>query len=307
MKMDRRRLLKIALMGVASTSASGCVGGPEGSPDANTTDGGTADPEAEPAEFGYETWVPAGGYQRIAYADLGRLRDRRTLETDEETATLAGDAGPSFADVDGYISTDAENAYSGSFDAEALASGVSEALSAPEESEYNGYTVVRGGDEGGTVEVVVSDSFAVSSTQGEGGATGYVDAALGEAERAAEVSEPIQDLSEYVEDPLLVVFTPTAFSVRYRFIEATGGRLDYVEVTQPLNSEESRNRFLNKSPRRKGWNESTLTPFERNTTAEIRNNKTGVFSSPVDNIDFLMEEFFVDSGGSSSSVPGGSS
>ena len=290
MKMDRRRLLKIALMGVASTPASGCVGGPEGSPDANTTDGGTADPEAEPAEFGYETWVPAGGYQRIAYADLGRLRDRRTLETDEETATLAGDAGPSFADVDGYISTDTDNAYSGSFDAEALASGVSEALSAPEESEYKGYTVVRGTGEGGTVEVVVSESFAVSSTQGEGGATRYVDAALGEVERSAEVSEPIQNLSEYVEDPLLVVFTPGGIRVDYRFVEENDGRLDYVEVTPPLRTEGGRQDFLNNSPRRK-WNESTLSPDERNTTAEIRDS-VGILSSPAGDIDQYLESHF---------------
>lgn len=291
--MDRRRFLRVAL-GAVSVSASGCVGGSDDNSGSEGTDNG----EAEPAEFGYKTWVPAGGYNKIAYADLGRLRDRRTLETDEETATLAGSAGPAFADVDGYISTGTENAYSGSFDAEALASGVSEALSAPEESEYKGYTVFRGTADGGdTVEVVLSESFAVSS-QGEGKATGYVDAAVGEAERAAEASQIIQGVSEYTEDPLLVVFTPGGFSARYRFVEVTEGRLDLVTVTEPaLDNEESRNRFLNRSPRRK-YNESTLTPEERNTTAEIRGD-VGVLSSPAGDIDSLLEEFFIDSGSSS--------
>jgi len=293
MSMDRRRFLEIGLAGAAFASASGCLGGTGDSRDDNSTDGGAETPDAEPAEFGYETWVPSGGYRRIAYADLARLRDWKTLETDDRTAALAGNAGPSFADADGYISTDAEDAYSGSFDAEALASAVTEALSGVEESEHRGYTVLRGTDDGTNKEIVVSDTFVVSSSQGEGGATRYVDAALGEAERAAEASRIVQGLSEYAEDPLLVVFTPGGLSARYRFVEVSEGRLDLVEVTEPvLSDEESRNRFLNRSPRRK-YNESTLSPEERNTTAEVRGN-IGVLSSPAGDINPLIEEFFLE-------------
>lgn len=295
--MDRRRFVKFAL-GAVSVSASGCVGGSDDSPDTSNTDGGTAGSDAEPAEFGYKTWVPAGGYNKIAYADLGRLRDRTTLETDEETATVAGDFGPTFADVDGYISTDTEDAYSGSFDADALASGITDALSDTEETEYRGYTVIRGTEDGTNKEVIVSGSFVVSS-QGEGGATGYVDAAVGEAERAAEASQIIQDISEYTEDPLLVVFTPGGLDARYKFVEATEGRLDYITVTPPvLRDEGSRNRFLNRTSPRRKYNESTLGSAARNTTAEIQNN-TGIVSSPTDDIDSLLEEFFMETGSSS--------
>lgn len=286
--------MRLAVAGAALTPASGCLGGSGETGNESDMDGKESGGSgAELAEFGYETWVPASGYRRIAYADLAGLRDWTTLETDDQTATVAGGVGPTFADADGYISTDAEDAYSGSFDAESLASGVADALSDTEEAEHKGYTVVRGTEgDGATVEVVLSDSFAVSSSQGEGGATRYVDAALGEAERAFDASQVIRDISEYAEDPLLVVFTPGGIGVDYRFIEETEGRLDFVEVTLSLpNSEEARMDFLNRTSPRRKYNESTLLPKERNTTARIQNG-AGIVSSPTDDVDKYLRRHF---------------
>jgi len=220
---DRRRFVKLALVSVSAVSVAGCLDGGNG-------DDGTPDGDAEPdtpetADFGYKTWVPVpeSGYTSLGYADLGRLRGEAELERDGETATVAGDAGPSFADVDRLISTGGEDGFtalSGSFDADALVEEIADELVAAEEDEHEGFAVVRGNDpldeetddeaevsargtqyeptvtptQSGTGEreVVVSDGFVVSGSRGT--ATRVVDAALGETEREADANDSVGEI-----------------------------------------------------------------------------------------------------------------
>lgn len=267
--------MKLTFAAASAPVLSGCVGG-EGDGDEGDGDDGPTTPET--AEFGYETWVPAGKYANIGYADLTRLREHGSLEIDSETATVVGEEGPAFADVDAYISTDsggvsvtpdsevtnhgggegtedtegtptgAFDAYHGSFDAETLTEDIADELSEPEETESNGYTVVRGTktDEEGEptgekLEAVVADSYVISSST-EGAATRVLDAALGDAEREAETEDSgefIQGLDEYADDPFLVVFhDPTNFNrSKYRFVEVRDGVLTFVNVTEQQDEE----------------------------------------------------------------------
>lgn len=269
METDRRRFLNLTLTAASASVLTGCVGGDgtdgdEG--DGTGGDGGDEPAQSEPAEFGYETWVPTGEYSNIGYADLSRLREHGSLETDAGTARVAGDAGPNFADVDAYISTagpgvfgatetdgnggDAFDAYHGSFDAEALTSEITDQLSEPEETESNGYTVLRGTetDEQGeptdeTVEAVVSDSFVIAS-KAEERAVRVLEAALGETEREADTTqggELIQGLDEYADDPSLVIFNYGTVNTKYSFVETRDGVLKRVDVAVQRDAETARN------------------------------------------------------------------
>jgi len=258
----RRRFLSLTLSAASVTAVSGCVGG-DGEDGDDTEDDGEGTTQPEPAEFGYETWVPTGDYGNLGYADLSRLREHGSLETDAETATVVGEVGPSFSDVDAHISTDeplsfgaadtdgsdAFDAYHGSFDAESLTAEITDQLSEPEETESNGYTVVRGtstddqGEPTGETEAVVADSFVVSS-RSEGVATNVLEAALGEAEREADTAEGgelIQGLGEYAEDPHLVVFNYGSRNTKYSFVETRDGVLKRVDVTVQPDEETARN------------------------------------------------------------------
>lgn len=241
METDRRRFLSLALSAASVATLSGCVGD-DGNEDGNgdESDGPSA---SETAEFGYETWVPTGEYMNLGYADLTRLRNKGSLRMDTETASVVGEAGPQYADVDAYISTDSEDAFDavyGSFDTGALTQEISDELAEPEETESNAYTVVEGTktDEQGeptdeTVEAVVSDTFVVSSST-DGVPTRVLDAAVGDADREADAegdSELIGGLDEYTTDPFAVVFNYGSLNSKYRFVEERDGTLTHVNVT----------------------------------------------------------------------------
>ncbi|MDZ7687343.1 MAG: hypothetical protein U5J64_01240 [Halobacteriales archaeon] len=248
--MERRRFLRLAA-GVSVGVASGCLGGEDDSEDEDGTD---APDISETAEFGYETWVPTGDYMNAGYADLARLREHGTLELDEETVRVVdgedgGRVGPSFSDVDAYVSTDSTDAfraYHGSFDADALAEAVEDELVGAERDEHRGYAVVRGsepseeppGEEteasvntqagGGEREVIVADSFVVSSSSGT--ATRVVEAAVGEADREADTSELVQGLGEYADDPPVVSFNYGSGNTAYKFVRTADEGFEFVEV-----------------------------------------------------------------------------
>jgi len=280
--MERREFVKFALASAAVTS--GCIGdGGEGGND----DGADGSTTQEPAEFGYETWVPTGEYTNVAYADMTRLREKKTLEIDTETATVTGDVGPKFADVDGYISTgnnEPFDAYHGEFDSETLLSDVSGALSETEETEHEGYSVVRGTEgENTTKEVVVSDSFVVYSPR-QGGATRVVDAALGKTDRQVEESDLMQGLNEYAEDPPLVVFN-RAGNAAYRFLQENNGTLEFVEVA-PQENVETAEKVLRDYDCQSKYNDSLCT-----TIAE-RQGRNVIITSGAGNLSQYLEEYF---------------
>ena len=255
-KPNRRRFVKLALAGASAAFVSGCLDGDGAEGDDGNGDGEAPD-TAETAEFGYENWVPTGSYANLGYADVARIRESATLERDGETAAVAGEAGPDFADVDGYISTDGEDGFTalgGSFDADTLVDEISDELVAVEETEHEGFAVLRGNEpadahddevevstrdaetptqtdtETGEREVVVSDTFVVASSRGT--ATQVVDAALGEADREADESELVQGIEDYVDSPIGVLFNYDGTkNAAYTFIqERDDGVLEFVEV-----------------------------------------------------------------------------
>jgi hypothetical protein len=260
METDRRRFLSLALSAASAATLSGCVG-ENGNGDGNgdETDGPSA---SETAEFGYETWVPAGEYMNLGYADLTRLRNKGSLRMDTETASVVGEAGPQYADVDAYISTDSEDAFDavyGSFDTGALTQEISDELAEPEQTERNAYTVVEGTktEQGEptdqTVEAVVSDTFVVSSST-DGVPTRVIDAAVGDADREADAegdSELIAGLEEYTTDPFVVVFNYGSLNSKYRFVEERDGALTHVNVTVQRDEETARNVSIEQDPSRK--------------------------------------------------------
>ena len=244
MENDRRSFVKLVSAAASASLLSGCLDGNQNNPENGTGDGdGDGSDTPEPAEFGYKTWVPAGEYANLGYADLARLREYASLEIDSETASVVGDVGPQYADVNAYISTDstgAFDAYHGSFDADALTTDITDQLTETEETENERYTVITGTktDEEGeptdeTVEAVVSDSFVVSSESDEG-AVRVLDAALGETEREVNTvrgSELIQGLDEHADNPPFVVFNYGTKNAAYTFIEENEeGSLEFVEV-----------------------------------------------------------------------------
>ncbi len=222
--MERRRFVKLAA--AASVVTAGCL---------------DDDPEEEPpeaAEFGYENWLPAGGYSRVGYADLERMREDGGLSRDGETRTVVGDSGVDYADIDAYLSADGDRsfvAFSGSF-SDDLAEDFSDALDDSETTDDRGFTVVTGTVEGVGFEVAVSGDAVVAA--GEGDATRVLDAAFGETDRQAEDDEVIGELSDFAEDPFAVVFNYGPGTV-YQFADAREDGPVFVEVSDFLDEDEA--------------------------------------------------------------------
>ena len=250
-----------AAVGAAGTT--GCLGG----------DGDGSDGTPEPADFGYTTWLPAGGYRLVGYFDLAATRELTTLSRDGSERTVVGDASVVYSDVDAMMTTSSEG--EAEFEAYAGDLGVSadELLPDGEPSEHAGFDVATGTVDGDDAEVATSDAGVVVARGGTS-VTAVIDAAVGDAPREAGEGDTIDGLSEYSDgDVLAVQFDYGVGNTVYQFFEARDEGVAFVEVAVLPDEETARQTY------EEDYNYSDGRLEDLNLTAEVRGRRLVIESA----------------------------